>query len=201
MDPVTPRTSSTPTIRAAVSHEIDVSLPADALKLTSDMKKHAQVLKFGDTVTFTLQLINEKDEPVTEKGVVVDTYAVIHDSTGESDTDSNGLRRTTRTIESEEKTDASGRITIDFSAVDPDGDVKNRDEITLSLTLTAGVDAPGIEGDDANADAPGTQVVVMWADDDSVAKTLALEQATEYHVADVDGETNTVTATLGRPVR
>ena len=193
-----------------VTMDIAAELAASSTKLSSDMKEHADVLKFGDTVTFTLQLENEKEEPVASEGSEVSITAEMEDTTPlpddapSADDGTGELRPDSETIKGTHETDAAGRIEVSYTAVDPDPDEDNQDMITLTLTLVEGDGTPDIDATDADTNAAG-QIVVTWVDNDSVETTLALDQSVAYHEADEDGARNTVKATLvdqyGDPIR
>ena len=191
--------------------EIDAALPATAVKVTDNTKKNSNNLKFGDTVTYTLQVVNADGDAVAEKDVEVTVQAVITDTTpGESGSDMNPsldgdqLRSTTSTNSAVHKTDAAGRIQLSYTQDDPDGNVKNRDEVTLTLTVMS-TPSPDVSkaNDQGAANQDGIQVI--WADDDAVATTLTLSQRVMYHETNDDGVSNSLMATLvdqyGDPVR
>lgn len=203
------------------SIEIDAALPRDSVKVTNDMKKNSKNLKFGDTVTYTLQVVNSEGDPVTDEGLPVTVTAVITDTTDgtgrgadAADVDlntvltGNQLRSTSSTNSSVHKTDAAGRIQVSYSQDDPDGDAK-ADEVTLTLTFAQGTGTPSIntggaiDHDGGDTGAAGLQAI--WADADPVASTLTLSQRVMYHETNDDGVSNTLMATLvdqyGDPVR
>ncbi|MCY4368300.1 MAG: S-layer homology domain-containing protein [bacterium] len=193
--------------------EIDVALPADMIEVTDDMKKNSNFLKFGDTVTYTLQVVNSDDEPVAEKDLEVTIQAVIMDTTplATGDDGTGQLRPTTSTSSKTYKTDAAGRIEVPFTQDDPDGDTDNRDRVTLTLTLTRtgnpALDSSGVNDHDMAEDSVTTDNIfqAIWADDDVKATTLTLSQRVMYHETNDDGVANTLMATLvdqyGDPVR
>ena len=191
------------------SIEIDAALPANAVKVTDDTKKNSNNLKFGDTVTYTLQVVNEDGDPVAESGLSVMVEAIITDTSPIADGDdgTGELRPTTSTNSKTHKTDAAGRIQVSYTQDDPDGDVKNRDEVTLTLNLTAGTGTPALDLSGANDQgADGVAgIQAIWADDDAVATSLTLSQRVSYHETNDDGVSNSLMATLvdqyGDPVR
>ena len=189
---------------AYVTTEIDAEKPASQVTVTDDMKENANVLKFGDTVTFTLQVANADDDPVAEADLEIAIEATTEDTSDGDSADDGLLRPDSRTTKSTVKTDAAGRVVLSYSADDPDADEDNQDEITLTVTLPDNL-APSITADDADSSADGIQLIVMWVDDDSVAETLALSQSVNYHETNDDGVRNTVQATLvdqyGDPVK
>ena len=199
--------------------EIDAALPATAVKVTDNTKKNSKNLKFGDTVTYTLQVVNTDGDPVAEKDVEVTVTAVITDTTdgtgqgaNNADVDmntvltGNQLRSTTSTNSAVHKTDAAGRIQLSYTQDDPDGNVKNRDEVTLTLTVMSTPNADTSKANDHDGgDTGAAGIQVIWADDDAVASTLTLSQRAMYHETNDDGVSNTLMATLidqyGDPVR
>ena len=185
--------------------EIDVAKPASQVTVSNDMKDKATVLKFGDTITFTLQVANEDDEPVAQEGLEISVTATMEDTSDGDVADDGALRSDSRTTTSVVKTDASGRVELSYTADDPDADEDNQDEMTLTVTLPADL-VPAIDTEaDADTATDGIQLTAMWVDNDAVASTLTLSQAVNYHLNNDDGVRNTVQATLrdqyGDPVR
>ena len=178
---------------------IDAALPATKTKATDDMKEHATMLQFGDTVTYTLQLVDDNDDPVAKEGIEVTIRSLMDDTTVAPNE-----RPDTRTNEAVHKTDAAGRIEVSYSADDPDSDNDNQDQMTLTLTLTV-ADPDLLNKTTGAATEESATATAMWSDNDSEAETLALAQAVKYHETDDDGVRNTVTATLvdqyGDPIK
>ena len=205
---------------AVAKIEIDVTKPGTMTKVTDSLKKHARVVKFGETITYTLQVVNDDGDPVDAAGLSVTIVATEEDITLNAD-DSAQLRPDIKTTEMVHKTDASGRIEVSFSAVDPDDDKGSKDRVRLSMTLTpATTDGiPTVDSDATDvcgstdttgvcADVPGSNqdgIQIVWSDEAAIASTLVLDQAVSYHETNDDGVRNTVTATLvdqyGNPVR
>ena len=198
-----------------VTAEIDAAKGATKVLVTSDMKKNATKLKFGDTVTYTLQVANEDGDPVAKADVEVTIKARIEDTTPVLDStgavvvgSETALRPDDRTTETKMKSDAAGRIEVSYKVDDPDASKDQSDVVALTLTLTA-VDAGiPVDGEDSDTNVDGVQVqkTAEWRDTASTPTTLTLGQATRYHTADTSkGVRNTVTATLvdqyGDPVR
>ncbi len=201
----------------AVGGSVEVKLPAVGTELSDDLKEHATRLKFGDTITYTVQVVDDNGDPVAESGLGVSVEATIADTTGgANDNENGGDRLDTRTTVETHKTDASGRIEFSFTAEDPDTDSGTADRITLTLMVTPiaataddtavpvgddGIDISEVE--DVNGDASGIQII--WTDADPEATNLALSQAVSYHETNDDGVRNTVSATLvnqyGDPIR
>ena len=183
--------------------EIDAAKAANGTAVTDDMKDNATRLKFGDTVTYTLQIVNEDGEPVASEGLGATVNALMDDTTVAPNE-----RPDTRTTASVVKTDAAGRIELSYTAEDPDADDDSMgDQITLTLMITAttedGVFALDVtEATDVDV-ASGIQVI--WTDADAVASHLSISQAVDYHETNDDGVRNTVQGTLvdqyGDPVK
>ena len=201
---------------AFVSVEIDARLSGLNTELSDDLKKSAIRVKFGDTVTYTLQIVDINGDPVADEGLGVMVTATEDDTSDRTDTadePGNGEKRgDIRTVETVYKTDAAGRIEFSYTADDPDSAKDSADQITLTLIAVPATDEPVpavavggivIKATDVDADEGGVQTI--WTDAASVAETLVLNQAVSYHETNDDGVRNTVTATLvdqyGNPVR
>ena len=123
--------------------EIDRALEATGLKVTVDTKKNAKFLKFGDTVTYTLQAVDANGDPVAHKDASVNITATIADITSTINdqgarTEDGALRDDSETTEAVHKTDAAGRIQISFTAPDPESGNDNRgDRVELSSLVLA----------------------------------------------------------------
>ena len=101
-----------------VSLTVDAKLGADKIKVTDDTKAHSTLLKFGDTVTYTLQVIDSAGNAVAESGVEVRVTATIEDTTTTPD-------RPDRSVTSSVmKTDASGKIEVSYSQSDPTATIR-----------------------------------------------------------------------------
>ena len=202
--------------------EIDLALPATHTNVTDDTKENAEFLKFGDTVTYTLQVVNTDDGAVAKAGASVTVQATITDvtvDTSEGTSDQNPalegrqLRSTTSTKTTVHKTDSAGMIQVSFTQDDPDGKVKNRDKVALTLALSGAthtLDSSKVNDMDEADGAVTTDNTfqAIWSDADSAATTLTLSQDADYDEIDDTGGggvTNVVKATLvdqyGDPVK
>jgi hypothetical protein len=207
--------------------EIDAALPATTVKVSNDNKAGSQFLKFGDTVTYTLQVVNAEGDPVAKADAKVQVTADIQTVTVAAENtpalSDNAVTATqggvsSRTIKTHE-TDAAGRIELSFTHDDPDGDkAGNRVQLILALVLTVDGDLDEVSTMDLNdhlvaaSDFTDTEtnvgvnnLGVIWSDAASRATTITLGQATKYHETNANGVRNTVTATLvdqyGDPIR
>ena len=175
--------------------------PVAGMVVTDDMNPGAEFIRFGESVTFTLQLIDADSDPVAHEGweVTISTVEV----------DSN--RKRTRSRE-EHQTDPSGRITLTYHQDDTasarsntatlDFDVSRQglDEIEDKTTLLV-VRNDFVEDDE---DDPARDEKVQWSDEEERATNLVLSQTRAYHEASNRGVANTVRATLadqyGEPI-
>ena len=168
----------------SVSLMFTATEPAVELLVTDDMKENAKNLKFGDSVTFTFQVVDEYDDPVADEDREIVVTIV------EEETVTGNKREVTRTM----STDAAGRLELTYSQDDADPD-EDGDGVTLEIdiTTTLTVDDDTVLGIVTTANAR-----VSWTDADAVASTLTLDQSVKYHEAEDDGlgVRNTVRATL-----
>ncbi len=206
--------------------EIDAALPATTVKVSNDNKAGSQFLKFGDTVTYTLQVVNSEGDPVAKAGAKVQVTADVQTVTVAAENTpalSDNVVTVTpggvssRTIKTHE-TDAAGQIELSFTHDDPDGDTAgNRVQLSLALVLTVDGDLETVSTADLNDHLVATDTLantpdngadnigVIWSDASSRATTITLGQAIKYHETNANGVRNTITATLvdqyGDPVR
>ena len=198
-----------------VTLEVTYTKPATQVKVSDNMTKHADALRFGDSITFTFQVVDVDGNDVAMKDVEITVDSI--ESTGSPMTDTNDPPQTTnptattgvnafRTLDKEYKTDADGQVEATFSIDDPRSKSADRNDIgvldldvTLSDTALSVLDKTGrqvVDTDDENDDADDNKIV--WRDTEAVATNLVLGLAQEYHKAsdEGDGARNTVTATL-----
>ncbi len=185
----------------SASLEITVTKPATKLRITDDMAVNATAAKFGDRVTFVIQVVDDDGNPVATKDVSVSVSAMTWVDDGASDADPSGSGAS-----GSHKTDDSGRIELSYRQADPrtSGSDHGGDKAWLDLDITySGTDLmledkttlkKAVEADGA---AEG-DAAVLWLDTTAKAKTLTLAQAVSFHEASGTGSgaSNTVTATL-----
>ena len=191
--------------------EIDRVLEATGLKVTVDTKKNAKFLKFGDTVTYTLQAVDANGDAVAHKDASVKVTATVSDTTPlETGDDGTGqLRDDSETSEATHMTDASGMIEISFTADDPKSGNDNRgDRILLSIVLEDASLTLNVTGaNDQDTATDGIQITWSDAASDPSGGTLTLSSPVRYHEVDSAGGAvgNALMATLvdqyGDPVR
>ncbi len=176
------------------SLEITVTKPATKLQITDNMAANAKAAKFGDRVTFTIQVVDNDGNAVATKD---ESVAV----TARTTVAPAGVTSATNT----HKTDDSGRIELSYRQTDPESgndNVGNKAWLNLKVSYTGTAD---LDLDDkttlkmatAGGEVEGTAAVV-WLDTAAEAKTLTLAQAASFHEASGTGSgaANTVTATL-----
>ena len=172
---------------------LDVVKPVAGVEVTDDMQPGAEYVRLGDSVTFTLQLIDEDGEPVDLDGWEVRIFSLEVD----------GNRKRTRTRDAY-ATDASGRIELTYLQEDVDpgrGDTPSLDFDVSRLNLDTVEDKTTLQVvryDFSEDDQPVRDVRVMWSDERAEAANLVLYQDEDYHEASDrgDGVDNTVWATL-----
>ncbi|MDE0287260.1 MAG: SwmB domain-containing protein [bacterium] len=181
---------------ADTTDSVTISISTSAAAANTRMTSSAatDTVKFGDTVTFTFQLVDKDGEAVAMKGatVTVRSDLRVDADAGGNGSDSSKSRTDTYT------TDASGEIELSFTEDDPDSDKDSDDLATLTLTVT--IPSNGGIGSlvDGNGKDAASRTTVMWDDDAAAATTLKLSSATMYHMASSEGKgvSNTVQATL-----
>ncbi len=167
----------------AATLEFSAGKAPDKFKITYDIPEEAIKVPFGRSVTVTFQLVDEDDNPASERGAEIRVRS-IEKNGGRVDRDRS------RTL----TTDSSGQAQLRFRQTDPDSRDGDPDA-TLDLT---------VERADYDWD-PTPRV--QWSDEDEEARTLVAEQSVAYHYASNAGQGvyHTVTATLydqyGDPVR
>lgn len=184
--------------------------PAKVL-ITDDLDDNQQTLRFGETVTFRLQVADEDDAPSAESGWRVPIRV------SQTEAGTTAVTGYTRTY----TTDASGRIELAFTKEGTDAagdtarvsvqignspaatdDVATKNGVSASLPVVDKTTNKAVEtGEDAG------RYVVDWSEADSEPTTLALRSARPFTLASDanDGASASVIATLtdqyGGPVR
>ena len=100
------------------------------MRVSDDMAANAKYARFGDRVTFTLQLVDEDGEAVSgkDRSVTISVEETVTPSGGSADYSSE-----TRTY----KTDAAGRIRLSYRLTDPRSGSRNTgDSATLDLDVS-----------------------------------------------------------------
>ena len=178
-----------------VTLEFTAVKPAVAFKLTDDMHPDAEMLPYGQTVTFVFQLVDEADDPVAEEDVEIDVRTVEEDDDGV-------IRRRTHYL----STDSSGQVRLRYPVYDRSSRADDTDTY-LDLEVTDSSEVDGRTGEDAVDDQSTVMILgenrLAWSDDKKEPTTLLLEQLIRYSSATSGRQT--VIATLvdqyGEPVR
>ena len=188
----------------APSVRITVTKPGEKLRVTDDMPANAEALKFGGSVTFTAQVVDEDGNAVALKDV---QFTVTSTETVASA--AQGAEPTSQTSSRAYKTDEDGKVELEFSQNDPrsgsgnTGDVSRLDLDIQAGTLTGSttsftvedkttLEKAGVDGNTAD------DAAAVWKDERAVPSVLKLTQAVEYHEASSSGRgaANTIVATL-----
>ena len=165
------------------SIEIDATKGPAYFLLTDDLPRGADKVPFGDTVTFTFQLIDEQENPVALEDAELRIEAVERN-------DNREVRRRTRNY----RTDEDGRVELSYRLTDPSS---RRGDPDGELRLD-------VEREDYDV-IDRTQVEILsgsnrlyWSDEDDEPAKLLLDQTSIYTPATDSGSggLNRVTATL-----
>ncbi len=169
---------------------VGFSKAASQTLVTDNLEEGQTRLAFGETVTVTIQIADEDDKAVADKGkrVTVEQETTI----GTSTTSSNNAMTT----------DASGKIVLEFTQTDPN--TNTGDTAELELTLSGAPSDLPLRNEDGTAFSSKTYI---WSDETPVPRALTLSTRSDFGMASDEGSGagNTVTATLtdqfGDPVR
>ncbi len=196
--------------------ELSYTKPASMVRVTDTMDKHAVALKFGDSITFTFQVVNEDGNAVTEKDVAINVVSMERAASPTADTTamarldiadgSTGYVAPFRSLNTEYMTNADGQVEVTFGIDDlrpmsgDGGDLGRLDlDVTLdaSSTLTLSDMTERKVIDDGDGDV-ATDPVIEWRDTPSAPTSLALGLPQSYHLVSTagSGASSSVTATL-----
>ncbi len=155
--------------------EIAVSRPSASLVVEDDMRRGASRLRLGDSVTFTMQLVDDTGSPVTEGGVGVRVSSRI---------DVGGV--TGRTEIKTYPTDRFGRVSLTFRQQDPDTSSQSGDDWAA---LVMEVSAPGREVVDRTVSRvlTGENALLRWVEEEARPSELKLSQGRAYHLVSAAG--------------
>lgn len=173
------------------SIEFTAVAPPDAIQITNDLHPEATKVMYGDSVTFTFQLIDEDGKPVRREDEEIEIRL---------EETSNGqlANRDTDTY----YTDSGGEVTVRYRISRPRFGTSDT-ESTLDVEV---LDSSGLDVVDKDMmTIPTSTVSLVWSRDAREPTTLILSQTLAYHTAESSGARNRVTATLidqyGDPVR
>ena len=175
---------------ASAQFTVGFSKAASQTLVTDDLEEGQSKSKFGETVTVTIQIADEDDKAVAEKGsrVTVGQRTTVGDNTTSS---TNSMT-----------TDADGKIVLEFTQADPNTNTGDTATVVLELSNPpAGLPLQDKDGE------VFTSKTFTWADEASVPTTLTMSARTNFGMTTDEGggAGNSVTATLtdqfGDPVR
>ena len=188
----------------APSVRVTVTKPGRKLQVTDDMPANATALKFGDTVTFTVQVVDEDGNAVALKDV-----RFVAGRTETVASAAAGAEPSSQSSSQSYMTDEDGKVELEFSQTDPrPGSQLTDDTARLDLDIQAGSKTgltTSFTVEDkttlkkAGADGVGeADAAAVWRDAAAVPSVLKLTQAVEYHEASAasGGPANMVVATL-----
>lgn len=198
--------------------EIGFNKGATKLLVSHDLADNQTKLGFGQTVNVTIQVADDDNNPVAEEGLSVGVSQTVTNAAKAGVTRSGSSSGNTR------KTDASGKITLEFTQTDPTTGTTGDSDGEVVLTITDSNTNDNIVLADGEGEDPGeaqasdaltndgmlrysaagatnaARVGFTWSDDnaDPVNHTLSLSQLNQYAVAseEGDGGESRVTATL-----
>lgn len=175
---------------------VRVAKGADGLRVTDNMADHAQYARFGQRVIFTLQLVDDEGNPVSEKGrsMTVSIDETVTRGDGGSIAESSKSSRAYQT-------DQAGRVTLTFRPNDPrpsSRDTGDRAELDLDVSPPAGLELVDDTALEMAGAAAGDGPAAVWADETAVPSSLTISQPVSYHEASAGGRgtANTVIAVL-----
>ncbi len=172
---------------------VGFSKAASQTLVTDNLEEGQEKSKFGETVTVTIQIADEDDKAVADKGkrITVAQSTTVGDNTTSS---TNSMT-----------TDADGKIVLEFTQTDPDANSTGQTAM-LTLRLSGAPAGLPLQNEDGSAfDMDGKTYI--WSDETPVPTTLTMSARTNFGAASDEGSGagNTVTATLtdqfGEPVR
>ena len=184
----------------APSIAITVTKPGTKLKVSDDMAANATAAKFGATVTFTVQVVDDDGEDVALKDVAFS--AQVSETV---DSGAEGVAPVATSYGRSYKTDADGKVEFTFRQNDPRSGERG-DKAWLDLDIFAGklgnkefkvddkttLKMAGVSAGDVSQEV----AAVVWLDTASAPLVLKLTQAVEYHEASNTGTSHAVTGTL-----
>ena len=159
--------------------------------MTNDLHPEATRVQYGDSVTFTFQLVDEDGEPVRREDQEIEIRL-------EEMSDGRLANRDTDTY----YTDSGGEVTLRYRINRPRfGDSNTESQLDVEVSDSSGLDVT----DGSMMSIPNSTVRLVWSREAREPTTLVLSQTLTYHTAETSGARNRVTATLldqyGDPVR
>ena len=188
---------------SASSVAITVTKPGVKLKVSDDMADNATAAKFGASVVFTVQVVDDDGEAVALEGVKFNVGVRESSLSG-----AEGASAVHNSYGRSYETDDDGMVEFTFRQTDPRSD-STGDAAWLDLDIgpgsKAGAAAPFAVDDKTTLKMAGVEAgndqaaaAVVWLDTAAVPSVLKLSQDIPYHEASDagSGAGNTVRATL-----
>lgn len=135
------------TVRAMA--EIGFNKGATKLLISHDLADNQTKLKFGQTVNVTIQVADDDNNPVAEEGLSVGVNQAVTNAA------KSGVTRSASSSGSTLKTDASGKITLQFTQSDPTASNNSDSDGEVVLTITDSDAADDIVLADGEGENPG----------------------------------------------
>ena len=165
---------------------------ADQTLVTDNLADGQTHLKFGETATVTVQIADEDDVAVADKGK---TVVIGHMTTAADGSATSGSSTYT--------TDADGKIVLEYTQTDSNT-VATGQTAMVVLNLSGAPAGLPLQDEDGN---PFSSKTYRWSDAASVPRNLTISTSAEFALAsdEGDGASGAVTATLtdqfGDPIR
>ena len=175
---------------AAAQVTVGYAKSANGLLVTDNLAEGQTRLKFGETASVVIQVVDEDDKAVPESGHRVTVAQAV--TAGDNSTSSS------RTM----STDGDGKIALEFTQTDPN--TETGDTASVVLTLSDPPDDLPLRDEDGDA---FTTKTYAWADEDPEPAHLVLEQRFDSAEASDEGPgagaslTATLTDQFGAPIR
>ena len=177
---------------AAARLTVGFSKAPSQLLVTDNLEEGQTHLPFGETATVTLQIADEDQKAVAERGKMVTVAQTVTSDDGSTSSSTRGMA-----------TDADGKIVLEFTQTDPDAATAGQ-SASVEITLSNPPQGLPLQGEDGEAFASKT---ITWSDEAGVPTTLTVTSRNEFVMAsdEGDGAQNAVTAALadqyGNPIR
>lgn len=182
---------------------ISYAKPAVKAILTDNLRDNQSMIRLDDSVTFTLQMSDEDDNPVAESGYKVNISVTTTGVDGGSSasgliytTDEDGKVELTFTQVGTSAPNETAKVTLGFGAVTgnsaPEGGWTVTDKATNKM-ISAGAMIPDPEdtnpadGQDMIADPDAGKFAARWSEAQAKASTLQLENTASFIMASDEG--------------
>lgn len=207
----------------AAMASINYAKPAVKAIVTDDLRESQSMIKFGESVTFTLQMSDEDDDPVAESGYKVNISVTTTGADGGSSssgliytTDEDGKVELTFTQAGTTAPNESAKVTLAFGAVTGNSapeegwtvtDQAANKMVPADAMIPDPEDSDPSDGQDMIADPDAGKFAARWSEAAAQPSTLRLENEDSFVMASDEGLgassrlTATVTDQYGAGVR